>query len=186
MGLELGLLWCSMQLDPPLVIGDLPPRLTFPSKVGYYAVTESVERILLNINYKKDSLKNIFKLFICVFWHIMVQLLLLQLLRLMHGWLICRPSSRVCKRTACRPICRTGLLGRRGLCGRLFVLWGRCRLLGGTWRSHLCWPNKKHFILGFSDGNQNTGHGSGGNGDGGKNICFYIWFRFRKIRLNQN
>ena len=56
LGLELGLLWCSMQLDPPLVIGDLPPRLTFPSKVGYYAVTESVERILLNITYKKDSL----------------------------------------------------------------------------------------------------------------------------------
>ena len=45
MGLELGLLWCSMQLDSHLVIRDLPPRLTFPMQGGHYAVTESFKLV---------------------------------------------------------------------------------------------------------------------------------------------
>ena len=40
LGLELGLLWSSMQLDSPLVIIVLPPRLTFPMQGGHYAGTE--------------------------------------------------------------------------------------------------------------------------------------------------
>ena len=40
LGLELGLLRFSMQLDPPLVIRVLPPRLTFPMQGGHYAGTE--------------------------------------------------------------------------------------------------------------------------------------------------